>query len=76
MLNSTGKTSKIYLNQQLYLSIRKFLNDFDLFDGVFKSFKNSPRKANRMANNNKDQIQKICKTFLISIKNDPGLFNF
>ncbi len=72
MLNSNGKSSKIYLNQQLYLNIRKFLNDFDLYDGLFQSFKNSPKKASRVTNN-KEQIQKICKSYLISIKNDPGL---
>jgi hypothetical protein len=73
MLNSNGKSSKIYLNQQLYLGIKNFLNDFDFFDGAFQI--NSPKKVNRLKNNkDKEQIQKNSKSFLLSIKNDSGMF--
>ena len=59
MLNANGRTSSLYLNQQLQLSIGKHLDEMDFAD--LAAFK--PRKASKLALS-QQQIQKRCREFL------------
>ena len=63
ILNNNSKYSKIIMNQVLYLSINKYLSEYDSI--------NSP-KINEIITKNKEQIVKNCKSYLIEAKKDNG----
>jgi ribosomal protein S19E (S16A) len=60
VLNNNAKSSKTIMNQILYLSINKFLSEFDSI-GLDESLAK-----------NKEQILKNCRSFLIETKKDNG----